>query len=179
VVKLSADDDPDDFCHQKTALTANAEIGGRSVRLATVQLCSLAMPWQSGQGYSIPVSVQSAFNSLMRVRAYEYARRNQLAALRRMAGSGPGPLILAGDLNMTAHSLGYLQLSRGLNNAFGERGLGFGFTFSIGFMGERIDHIFYTPGIRAREAVVHDVKISDHRPLGALLEIMPLKASSK
>jgi endonuclease/exonuclease/phosphatase family metal-dependent hydrolase len=179
VVKLSADDDPEDFCHQRSALTANAEIGGRSVRLATVQLCPLAMPWQNGQGHPISVSVESVFNSLMRVRAYEYARRNQLAALRRMAGSGTGPLILAGDLNTTAHSLGYLQLSRGLKNAFGERGLGFGFTFSLGFLGERIDHIFYTPGIRAREAVVHDVKISDHRPLEALLEILPLKASSK
>ena len=70
-------------------------------------------------------------------------------------------------------SLDALPLFRSLKSAFDERGLGFGFTYHVGFFGARIDHIFYSAGLRARTADVLDADVSDHRPLEATLEILP------
>ncbi|MFP6867791.1 MAG: endonuclease/exonuclease/phosphatase family protein, partial [Nitrospinota bacterium] len=83
------------------------------------------------------------------------------------------PLILAGDLNTTPASLDILELSGPLKNAYTARGMGFGFTYSLWSLGARLDHVFFSDGIAARSASIADVDISDHKPLEAVLEILP------
>lgn len=172
---LPENDDIPPHCRGRSVLTTNVRVQNRSLRLVTAHLCRLAIPWRRN-GKMVLLSRRTIFYWLDNIRPSEYARRIQIDFLRKMVMEG-GPIILAGDLNTTSHSLDLLPLSRMLTNAFEERGWGFGFTFYVGFMGvgERIDHIFHSPEIRTREAFVHDVKVSDHRPLETVLEIMPEK----
>ncbi len=91
------------------------------------------------------------------------------------------PLILAGDLNVTAQSTTYQIIDQYLNEAHQHAGWGFGFTFpapphgikripiSIGLL-YRIDHIFYSNHFIAHKAqTVANAAGSDHLPVTATL----------
>ncbi|MFP6867790.1 MAG: hypothetical protein VCE91_00320 [Nitrospinota bacterium] len=49
----------------------------------------------------------------------------------------------------------------------------FGFTIASGPYKVRVDHVLYTEGLRARSAAVPDVRVSNHKPLEAVLEFFP------
>lgn len=161
------------ICSDTEALIAKADIQGRTVRLATVHLCPPRMPWNDVWGRDVGFSLSNVWEWLGTLRQYEYARRSQLFFLRLVAEGGVEPFLLGGDLNTTTKSLDILPLARLLHNAFDERGLGFGYTFYLGPFGARVDHIYYSAGLRARSAAVADVDVSDHRPLEAAIEILP------
>jgi endonuclease/exonuclease/phosphatase (EEP) superfamily protein YafD len=94
-----------------------------------------------------------------------------------------GPVIVAGDFNVTPHSQMYLLLSRHLRNAHDEAGSGLGFTFPSGERAFgvvplrpllRIDHIFVSGHFLAlRAGTVGDSAGSDHRPVFAELAQRP------
>jgi endonuclease/exonuclease/phosphatase family metal-dependent hydrolase len=160
-------------CRQAAALTAKAWVRGRQVRLVTAHLCPPAIPWEDAWGRPVGLSFGTVADWLASLREYEYARRSQIRFLRALAEGGVEPLILAGDLNTTPASLDILELSGPLKNAYTARGMGFGFTYSLWSLGARLDHVFFSDGIAARSASIADVDISDHKPLEAVLEILP------
>ncbi|MBT3350665.1 MAG: hypothetical protein HOC91_03890 [Nitrospinaceae bacterium] len=162
-------------CAQAAALGAKVNIHGRRLRLVTAHLCPPALPWMDGWGRETGFTISSFSGWLRNNSTYEYARRYQLHTLRILAEGGVEPLILGGDLSTTPSSIDLSQFGGILKSAFAERGLGFGFTYSLGFIGQRIDHIFFTKGLAARTARVIDVDISDHKPLESMLEILPAK----
>ncbi len=161
------------LCQGTEALVAKALVGGRAVRLATTHLCPPHVPWFDPRLRSVRVFPRSIWTWPGAIREVEYARRSQIAHLLLLAEGGVEPFILGGDLNTTPMSLDLLPLSRRLRSAFDERGLGFGYTFYVGPIGARIDHMFYSEGLRARSAAVAEADVSDHRPLEAVLEILP------
>lgn len=108
---------------------------------------------------------------LLNVRANEYARRSQFEFLGQIAAGGVDPLVLGGDLNAAPYSLDLLVLLKTMKSAFDE--MGFGFTFASGLFKVRADHVFYSDGFGARSASVPDVKISNHKPVEAVLEFLP------
>ena len=163
-------------CRPSAALSAKAIVRGRPVRVATAHLCRPWFPWKGERNQTVPVSLGALLGWPRGVRETEYARRSQIEHLRRIAEGGTGPFILGGDFNTTPVSLDLLRLSPPLRSAFGERGFGLGFTYHEGFFGARLDHIFYGDGLRARGAAVEPVAVSDHRPLEAVLELLPGEA---
>jgi endonuclease/exonuclease/phosphatase (EEP) superfamily protein YafD len=94
-----------------------------------------------------------------------------------------GPVIVAGDFNVTPHSQMYLLLSRHLRNAHDEAGSGLGFTFpaaarALGIVPlvplVRIDHVFVSGHFLALSAgTIADAGGSDHRPVYAELAQRP------
>ncbi len=172
-LKLPAGELPPGRCRRISALAARTEIRGRGVRLVTAHLCPPALPWRDTETRSVGFSLGAISGWFNGGRAFEYARRTQLMYLRTIADGGVEPIILGGDLNTTPHSLDIRELSGGLTDAFGERGQGFGFTYSAAYLSARIDHIFHSGGIAARSASVLDADVSDHKPLEAVLEILP------
>jgi endonuclease/exonuclease/phosphatase (EEP) superfamily protein YafD len=93
-----------------------------------------------------------------------------------------GPVILAGDFNVTDQTQLYRAITEHLKNAHREAGYGFGFTFpspAIRVLGVlplpsmmRIDHIFFSGHFSARQAgTIEDSGGSDHRPVFAELEL--------
>lgn len=160
-------------CRQAPMLTAKARVRGLSVQLVTTHLCPPAIPWMVWRpaGWSLGM----IFDWVTSMRVYEDTRRFQMQFLRQMAETSLEPMILTGDLNSTPNSLDILELSDSLKSAYAARGVGFGFTYSYWFLGARIDHVFFTDAIAARSVSTASVNISDHKPLEAVLEILPKK----
>jgi endonuclease/exonuclease/phosphatase family metal-dependent hydrolase len=85
----------------------------------------------------------------------------QLRLLMRSLREGPGPLVLTGDLNMSARRAADLT---------GLRPLATGLTFPAHAPTEQLDHILTdTPGLEARHDEVVRLPLSDHRALVAVV----------
>jgi vancomycin resistance protein VanJ len=94
----------------------------------------------------------------------------EASEIRRWVDLDSGPLILAGDFNMTPDSPTYRANWSDFGNAFANAGSGFGFTFNTRLIGLRIDHVLVGPGWKVRKCWVGpDVK-SQHLPVLADLE---------
>ena len=105
------------------------------------------------------------------------AREAQLAAVCHSLDEwGTGPVILAGDLNMTEFSDAYRCLHRRLHDGYRLAGPGFGHTWPATDVGRglptwlpsltRIDYVFYSDHWRALDGqVIRSETGSDHRPV--------------
>lgn len=91
------------------------------------------------------------------------------AAVAEKAGSWiarfGGPLLVAGDFNMTSDGAIYRRCFSGYANAFDDAGLGIGNTRFIPRLGFRVDHVLGGPGWSCRSCWVGPDVGSDHRPL--------------
>ena len=80
-----------------------------------------------------------------------------------------GIRIVAGDFNMTDRQEAYTRLRQQFQDAYQERGWGFGFTFTkfpaLRIPTWRIDFVFHSGELAALEAGVGSFGPSDHRPL--------------
>jgi vancomycin resistance protein VanJ len=94
------------------------------------------------------------------------------------------PTIVACDCNMTDLTTAYGRMTRALDDAYRERGWGFGNTFlvprgieipsSVNVPVQRIDYLFLSPDIRVTQAKVLDSKGgSDHLPLFGQFDLTP------
>jgi vancomycin resistance protein VanJ len=112
-------------------------------------------------------------------------REAQLTAICRYVDQwAGGPLILAGDFNLTEFSDAYRCLGQRLHDAYREVGRGLGNTWPAATNDDtpahglpittaltRIDYVFYSGHWRAtRAAVLNDYTGSDHRPVLVTLE---------
>lgn len=76
------------------------------------------------------------------------------------------PVLVLCDCNATPRSRQYALLHQYLNEAYGERGWGFGLTFPADRPMIRIDYVWYSDAFEALEAKVWSTGgTSDHRPL--------------
>jgi len=111
-------------------------------------------------------------------------RIDQIAQLKRADQQIDLPTIITCDCNMTSLTAAYAELADGLNDVFRHRGWGLGHTFliprgfdirsdiNLGF--QRIDYIFNSPEIQARQVrMITTESGSDHRPVWAQFELSP------
>ncbi len=91
--------------------------------------------------------------------------------------SKEGRVIVCGDFNDTPLSYLHRRVSEGMEDAFVERGNGFGFTFHTRPFYVRIDHIIYGKAFRALSCQVdRSAAESDHYPIEAVLALSPSPA---
>jgi vancomycin resistance protein VanJ len=103
----------------------------------------------------------------------------ELARLLEELAPVEGPVVVAGDFNMTDQSPGYRRLSSELGDAFRESGWGFGLTYPdvevrsvpTPFPLVRIDYVFHSMDITALRAQVGDRGGPNHRYLVAELAL--------
>lgn len=85
---------------------------------------------------------------------------------------GTERVIVCGDFNDTPLSYTRRKIGEGLQDAFVERGNGFGFTFNTRPFVVRIDHILYGSAFRALSCEVDKTASeSDHHPIEAVLSL--------
>ncbi|MBC8111636.1 MAG: endonuclease/exonuclease/phosphatase family protein [Verrucomicrobia bacterium] len=107
-------------------------------------------------------------NAFERLKKAFSARGKQVALIEQAIMESPHPVILCGDFNDTPYSYAYQHIRKYLNNAFEEKGNGFGFTHQSKFFFLRIDNQFYDQTLNIHTFKTHDeVKFSDHFPVTA------------
>jgi endonuclease/exonuclease/phosphatase (EEP) superfamily protein YafD len=136
----------------------------------------LSVTLRSSEGRSMTVMVAhliytNAFPStpLGLLRAAE-ARRQQALAIGRYAASQSTPLVLCGDLNTAPSSATVRELRQHFDDAFAERGLGWGLSSEPGPIARRLDYVF-ARGLSARQAHYLPAQGSDHRALWVVLGV--------
>ncbi|MCQ3932609.1 MAG: hypothetical protein DPW16_19340 [Chloroflexi bacterium] len=90
----------------------------------------------------------------------------QVKGLVNLIRTEDAPVLVLCDCNSTPRSRQYALLHQHLNEAYGERGWGFGLTFPADRPMIRIDYVWYSDAFEALEAKVWSTGgTSDHRPL--------------
>ena len=79
--------------------------------------------------------------------------------------------IICTDLNNNAFSKPYKLLTSNYNDSFVQKGTGFGTTYKISSIPFRIDFIMVDPRIKVIRFKTYDIKLSDHKPISAVLEL--------
>ena len=125
--------------------------------------------------------IKTMRSTLIRKLARAYRVRAQQAdTLRSVIDRQTNPVIVCGDFNDTPISYAYRHV-RGsdLQDAYRDSGNGFGITYHENKFLFRIDHILYSPQLKASEATVHHVNFSDHYPVTTLLTLPPKPAEEQ
>jgi vancomycin resistance protein VanJ len=108
---------------------------------------------------------QAAGAGVDRLKANSEVRRQQSEYVARAAAAAVGPVLIVGDFNTPPESALFRRVWGRYKNAFGEAGLGWGYTFVNRRTAVRIDHILLAgPGRALRCWVGPDVG-SPHRPV--------------
>jgi vancomycin resistance protein VanJ len=100
-------------------------------------------------------------------------RDGQVAAAVTAARDDVPPFVIAGDTNLPALSTIARRHLSGLNDAFTDVGLGFGYTFPTKRPWMRIDRVFGSDDVRFADFRVAPRGASDHRAIFVDLELNP------
>ncbi|TWI99384.1 endonuclease/exonuclease/phosphatase family metal-dependent hydrolase [Mucilaginibacter frigoritolerans] len=92
-------------------------------------------------------------------------RSIQVDKIKKHAAQCPYPYIISGDFNDTPTSYTVNQMSKGLKNAFREKGFGFGRTYNGDFPNYQIDYIMVSPQFDVDNYTVIEKRLSDHYPV--------------
>jgi len=92
-------------------------------------------------------------------------QQTQVEILRKSIESSPYKVIISGDLNNTAFSYVYKELSKGYKDSFKEKGNGLGITFSYNLIPLRIDFILTDKLFKINDFKTFKLNLSDHEPV--------------
>jgi endonuclease/exonuclease/phosphatase family metal-dependent hydrolase len=92
-------------------------------------------------------------------------RSVQVALIKQHMAKCPYPYIIAGDFNDTPISFSVNQISKGLKNAFIEKGSGLGITYYGDFPHLQIDYILAGPQFDILNCRILKERVSDHYPV--------------
>jgi len=98
-------------------------------------------------------------------------RAQQVAGLKTLLAQCPYPYIIMGDFNDTPLSYAINYLSKGVKNAFVEKGYGLGVTFYGEYPGFQLDYVMVSPQFNVINYKILRERISDHYPLISDLEL--------
>jgi endonuclease/exonuclease/phosphatase (EEP) superfamily protein YafD len=154
------------------------EVHGQPLHVVNLHLSAPKIRWRVDVDGPLPIQV----GQVTRARSSEVAG---LAPRLRDLASGPAPLVVAGDLNLTDQTPEYRQLiGAGLVDAHRSAGWGFGHTFPseqrVRVLGRRIsvpvpliriDYVLHSPHLVTRRVQVLPAGGSDHHPVVADLQL--------
>ncbi|MDY7395190.1 endonuclease/exonuclease/phosphatase family protein [Aureibaculum sp. 2210JD6-5] len=107
-----------------------------------------------------------------KVRQSFKVQQQQIDTLNKHVKSCKYKVILAGDLNNTAYSWAYKNVRNDFQDSFLVAGKGFGTTYKFKRFPFRIDYIFADKNFKINAHKNYDVKLSDHYPIKATLELV-------
>jgi len=92
-------------------------------------------------------------------------RSAQVLRIKNSADSCKYPYVISGDFNDTPASYAVNQMSRGLKNAFAEKGSGLGRTYNGSFPNFQIDYIMASQQFDVKSYHIIEKRLSDHYPV--------------
>jgi endonuclease/exonuclease/phosphatase family metal-dependent hydrolase len=96
-------------------------------------------------------------------------RSEQVTKIKVHAAQCPFPYVISGDFNDTPSSYAVNEMTKGLKNAFREKGSGFARTYNGSFPNYQIDYIMASPGLEVASYDIIQKKLSDHYPVCSTL----------
>jgi endonuclease/exonuclease/phosphatase family metal-dependent hydrolase len=116
--------------------------------------------------------IAAEYSQKLRVKIKEvsHIQKEQVVQFNAIKNRHDYPEIICTDLNNNAFSKSYLYLKQGRQDAFLERGEGFGATYDFLYFPLRIDFILTSPKLNVLSYKTHRVKLSDHKPISALIQ---------
>ncbi|MCD4785690.1 MAG: endonuclease/exonuclease/phosphatase family protein [Candidatus Eremiobacteraeota bacterium] len=151
-------------------------------KLGTFRKCLMGyMIWKNKKirvinvHFNIAHPGKSLIRSGTNFREYLYyssiVRIKQAEALREIIKDEKNPILLVGDFNAIPNTKTHRIINRKLTDCFEKAGNGIGYTYNSRLPMWRIDFIFVSDDFRALNCNKLPVRISDHFPLEALLEL--------
>lgn len=153
--------------------------GDQTIRIYNAHLASIkldkhdykAMQEVNKNDYSKDFSQE--LNMLTKIKKGFLLRANQADSIQKHISQSPHPIIFCGDFNDTPSSYVYNKIKGNKKDAFMESGIGLGRTYIGDFPSFRIDYILYDQSFTSRKYKTHPVKLSDHHPISAYIQITP------
>ena len=148
-------------------------INNDTVRVYNMHLQSISFGYadykfldKMASGEEADSEVESSKNILRRMKRASVKRARQAESIAEHIASCPYPVIVCGDFNDTPVSYSYHVISDGLEDAFLEKGSGFGKSFANPLPFPRIDYILHSPGFHALDfRIIREEQLSDHYPV--------------
>ena len=119
----------------------------------------------------INTNVESSKRIGSRLKQAFIKRSEQVHILKEHAAKWNAPLMVCGDFNDTPVSYAVNYMEDGMQNAFQEKGSGFGITYNGDFPNFQIDYILASPQFLIRNYRVIGKKLSDHYAVRSDLEL--------
>ena len=115
-----------------------------------------------------PQGKYNFFNTTKIKKFFKYDFRHDITDIKYLKKSiknSPYKVIVTGDLNNTAFSYVYKELSKSLNDAFKAKGNGLGITYNYNFIPLRIDFVFTEELFKINSFKTFKLNLSDHEPI--------------
>lgn len=150
-----------------------------TVRIYNMHLQSISFGYadykfldKMANGEDADSEMESSKNILRRMKRAYVKRARQAESIAEHIASCQYPVIVCGDFNDTPVSYSYHVISSGLEDAFLEKGSGFGKSFANPLPFPRIDYILHSPKFHALDfRVIREENLSDHYPVVSKLEM--------
>jgi endonuclease/exonuclease/phosphatase family metal-dependent hydrolase len=162
------------FEMQNGMVRVDVKAGKDTIRIISVHLFSMTLKLNTlkNQRTAKGVAREGKVTAGLLKRGFTNHAREVLA-LESWIRDSPYPVIVCGDFNETPYSYVYGKIRSQLNNAFEEKGSGFGFTFNQLPYFIRIDHQFYSADqLEIVNFKTPSVRFSDHYPLIGTYKIL-------
>lgn len=156
--------------HRETLIMADVVANKDTVRVMTTHLQSVQFQKEDLQNIEEIKDrddslLQNSKNIFSKLRLASRRRAVQADMVREQVEQSPYPLILTGDFNDIPNSYTYRTISKGLQDAFLEKGFGIGRTYSGISPTLRIDYILTSKSFSVVQFQRLVRELSDHYPL--------------
>jgi endonuclease/exonuclease/phosphatase family metal-dependent hydrolase len=147
-------------------------VNSDTVRVFNIHLQSLKFSAENLKYIDNPstntdTALKESRNIISKLKRGFVKRSVQSNHVREEIDRSPYPVVVCGDFNDVPNSYAYCRIGDGLKNAFVEKGIGFGRTYSGISPTLRIDNIFTDKRFMIKQFTRISKKLSDHFPIMA------------
>jgi endonuclease/exonuclease/phosphatase family metal-dependent hydrolase len=165
------------FPHDYNSIFQYVDIvkGGDTIRVFNIHLQSLKfsatnLKYIDQPEFEDKEAIAQSKNIIGKFKVGFLKRKVQAERIRAEMDKSPYPVIVCGDFNDVPNSYAYKTIGSGMQNAFAEKGNGFGRTFTGISPTLRIDNIFADNKFSIEQFTRIKKKLSDHFPIIADME---------
>ncbi|MES2620884.1 MAG: endonuclease/exonuclease/phosphatase family protein [Bacteroidota bacterium] len=156
--------------YANACIYTDIDLDGNTVRLYNVHFESIHLGYEDyatldSLGENQQLKLSSAKKIVRKMRRAYAKRAQQSVAVAKHISEFQGVQVLCGDFNDVPVSYTYSTAKASLNDAFVEKGKGFGATFANKFSIFRIDYAFFDSKIRINSYKTIRKELSDHYPV--------------
>lgn len=160
------------------AIWADIQKNGKMIRIYAIHLASISF---QPEDYSFINEVKSDINNskdvisskriVKKLKIAFEKRSREVKVLKAHVAECKTPYVIMGDFNDTPASYTLAQMSKGLKNAFHEKGAGLAKTYNGDFPNFQIDYILASPALEVETYKIVKKDYSDHYPVKVSLSL--------